>query len=281
MYIKRVVFICLIFALLACVAGCDSRQDDEPDNLLDIVFDYQWVGDIDKIKFNEPSGICWHSKRRTLFVIGDEGDICEIRTDGSLVRQRHICSADFEGITHDPGTGLLYIAVEGKEAIWEVDPDTFKVLRRFSIPRKFQGSTLMKKGAQGIEAITFIPRANHPEGGTFYVANQAFTLDDKEDISAIFEVELPLRSKTDSVKLLRFFPAGVIDLAGLYYDEKTSHVFAVSDAANILLEYSPEHKLINTFAFPGDNQEGITVDSDGYMYIAQDSGGIVKIKWLR
>ncbi len=38
------------------------------------------------------------------------------------VKQKRICDADFEGITCDPATGLLYIAVEGEEKIIEMDP---------------------------------------------------------------------------------------------------------------------------------------------------------------
>ena len=80
-----------------------------------IAFPYQYVGNIDKAGFNEPSGICWHSQRESLFVVGDEGDICEIKTDGTLIMQKRIRPGDFEGITHDPSSGLLYIAVEGTD----------------------------------------------------------------------------------------------------------------------------------------------------------------------
>lgn len=31
------------------------------------------------------------------------------------------------------------------------------------------------------------------------------------------------------------------------------------------------------FAFPGDSQEGIDFDDDGFLYAAQDSGGILKM----
>ena len=246
-----------------------------------IVFPYQWVGNIDKVGFNEPSGICWHSQRETLFVVGDEGDICEIKTDGTLIKQKRIRHADFEGITHDPSSGLLYIAIEGAESIIQITPETFEVLQEFSLPRTLDGKTVLKSGGQGIEAITFVPDPAHPEGGTFYVANQSFSLTDEHDISAVFQVELPLRSNTGKPKLLGYFTPGVIDLSGLYYDPTSDHIFVISDETNIILEYSRSHDLVKEYAFPGDNQEGITVDNAGFMYIAQDSGGIIKLKWLR
>ena len=101
------------------------------------------------------------------------------------------------------------------------------------------------------------------------------------DLSAVVHVELPIRSRKGRPKLLGYFTPGVIDLSGLHYDPRTGHVFVISDSTNTILEYSREQTLLNAYAFPGDNQEGITVDDAGYIYVAQDSGGVIKFKWLR
>jgi len=253
-----------------------------PERLLQrIVFPNEWVGEIEKGEVNEPSGICWHASRRTLFVVGDEGDIYELTADGALVKKKRIQPADFEGVTYDPATGLLYVVIEEEEAILEIDPETFEVLREFTLPREFQGRTLLRAGGEGVEALTFLPDPVHPEGGVFYVGNQAFTLSDEQDISAVFLMELPLRTRVGEPRITGYFSPGIIDLSGLYYDPATDRILLISDATNLLLEYSRDHRLLSVYAFPGDNQEGVTVDPDGYVYIAQDSGGIVKLKWLR
>ena len=275
---RTLISVSLFTAIL--LAGCRTTLGPHVTSP-SIVFPCQWVGNIDKVRFNEPSGICWHSQRKTLFVVGDEGNICEIKTDGTLIKQKRIRHADFEGITHDPSSGLLYIAIEGAESIIQINPETFEVLQEFSLPRTLDDKTVLKSGGQGIEAITFVPDPAHPEGGTFCVANQAFSLTDEHDVSAVFQVELPLRSNTGKPKLLGYFTPGIIDLSGLYYDPTSDHIFVISDATNIILEYSRNHDLVKEYAFPGDNQEGITVDKAGFMYIAQDSGGIIKLKWLR
>jgi len=266
------------FLLTVMMVGCQNSCDAPPAPAT-LVFPCQWIGDIDQVGFNEPSGICWHIQRQTLFVVGDEGDICEIRTDGTLIKQKQIRPADFEGVTHDPSTGLLYLAIEGEESILEVHPETFEILREFSVPRTFKGKTLLEAGAEGIEAITFVPDPEHAQGGLFYVANQAFTLSNEQDISAVFQVELPLRSKTGEPRITGYFTPGIIDLSGLYYDPVTEHIFVISDATNTIIEYSLDYQLISAYAFPGDNQEGITADSNGFLYIAQDTGGIIKFKW--
>jgi len=62
-------------------------------------FPCKLIGNIDRVNFNEPSGIVFHPGRDTLFVVGAEGDICEIRKDGTMLKQKRILDADFEGIT--------------------------------------------------------------------------------------------------------------------------------------------------------------------------------------
>ncbi|HNS23066.1 MAG TPA: SdiA-regulated domain-containing protein [Sedimentisphaerales bacterium] len=266
-----------------CVVPVGCRSETGPERLLrTVVFPNRWVGDIDKDRLNEPSGIVWHAARRTLFVVGDEGEVREIATDGAVIKKKQIRpGADFEGVTYDPATGLVYVVIEEEETILEIDPETFDVLREFVLPRDFRGKTLLRAGGEGIEALTFVPDPRHPEGGVFYVGNQAFTLSDEEDISAVFLVELPLRTRVGEPKITGYFSPGIIDLSGLHYDPATDRILLISDATNLLLEYSRNHRLLNVYAFPGDNQEGVTVDSDGFIYIAQDSGGIVKLKWLR
>ena len=276
----KVLFVCGVLPAVLLPGGCRTACDPQA-VLQTVVFPYEWVGDIDETGFNEPSGLCWHAQRRTLFVAGDEGDLCEMATDGTMLHQRRIRPGDFEGVTYDPATGLLYVAVEEEELILELDPDTLKILREFQLPREFGGRTLMAAGGEGIEAITFIPDPTHAEGGVFYIANQAFTLSDPRDISAIFQVELPLRTRSGPARITGYFAPGVIDLSGLHYDREGGQLLAVSDAANLILTYSPAHELLSVQAFPGDNQEGVAVDDEGFIYIAQDTGGILKLKWVR
>ena len=87
----------LVIGFVLLSGGCRNGAGLE-DSYLSVIFPNQWVGDIDKIKFNEPSGICWHESRGTLFVVGDEGDICEIKTDGTPVKQKHLREAITEEV---------------------------------------------------------------------------------------------------------------------------------------------------------------------------------------
>lgn len=251
------------------------------DPVADTLFPYKWIGNIDKIDFNEPSGIVYHEKRRTLFVVGDAGDLCEIKTDGTLIQQKHLRDGDFEGVTYDPATNLLYIAVEGEERILEVDPDSFAIIRSFTIPREVKGKTVMNEGGSGIESITFVPNSRLPHGGTFYVANQSFELTPSDNVSAIFEIEVPLKSKTETVaRHIRMINPGIPDMSGLNYSSISNTLLVISDGSNSFFEISLTGVVKDGKAFPGENQEGIAFDTQGNIYVAQDSGGILKMQWL-
>ena len=137
---------------------------------------YTWMGNISKTSITEPSGVIYHPQRKTLFVVDDGGYIHEIRLDGTAIQMKSLQARDLEGITTDPTTGQLYAAVEDDESILEIDPQTLTVQREFKINRIFEQKPLLKKGGMGIEAITFVPDTSHPEGGTFWIGNQSFSL---------------------------------------------------------------------------------------------------------
>ena len=235
--------------------------------------------DIDRVGFREPSGICFHTRRGTLFVVGDKGDVAEWKTDGTRLKAARLPQADLGGITHDPLTGLLYAAVEGEDNILELDPDSLALRRTFSISRKLNGKTVLKKDGGGIEAIAFVPDAAHPEGGTFYVGNQAASPDSPRDLSAVFEVEVPLKSRGSHAHILRSLDAEVDDIADLHYDSASGLLYLLSDQANRLVAMSRRGEWRQAWDLPGDRQEGFTIDSQGNLYVAQDSGGILKLGW--
>jgi uncharacterized protein YjiK len=252
-----------------------------------IRFPYLWLsepgygGDIDQQEFREPSGICFHPIRKTLFVVSDEGEITEIETDGTPLFRMKI-PGDLEGVTVHPETGLLYLIKEGEDIILEFDPDKREVLRSFPLNRTYNGNPGFiekqeDKFDNGIESIVFVENISHPEGGTFYIGNQW-------DPPCVMEVLIPIKTggkKTAEAQILRVLPLNINDPAALFFDRKTGLLNVMSDADNILFEVSMEGKIVREYAFLGDEQEGIARDDEGYLYIAQDRGGILKVKDLR
>jgi uncharacterized protein YjiK len=273
----------LLLIVLILLASCSPTENSPSKDLPTIRFPVNWLGrpgygvNIDQQSFIEPSGICFHPLRKTLFIVSDEGKVAEIKKDGTPVFSENI-PGDLEGITVNPQSGLLR---EGVDVILEFDSEERKIKRRFPVNRKFQGNPnfLQKQTGfdQGIESIAFIPDKDHPEGGTFYAGNQW-------DPPCIMEILIPLRSsqaETAEARIIRVLSFKMDDPGGMYYDSKTGLLNVVSDADNILVEITLEGKLVREYAFPGDNQEGIARDDEGYLYIAQGEGGIIKVKDLR
>ncbi len=244
-----------------------------------VALPYSWVGNITKSQIAEPSGITYHAARRSLFIADDSGRIHEVRLDGTPVQSKGLSERDIEGITVNPDTGMLYAAVEGDETILELDAETLTIQREFWIDRNFEGEQLLKKGGMGIEAIVFVPDASHPEGGTFWIGNQSFSLKPQDEPSVICEVSVPLRSGTARKvegTIISAYRMNFIDISGLAYDAQGDHLVLVSDASNLLVELQGG-TILGQYLLPGDEQEGVVLDGLGYMYIAQENGKIIKL----
>lgn len=241
---------------------------------------YNWIGNITHRQIAEPSGITYHPTRRSLFLADDSGSVHEVSLEGKLVQSKGLSERDIEGITVDPSTGLLYAAVEDDEVILELEPENLAIQREFRVGRNFKGELLLRKGGMGIEAIAFVPDASHPEGGTFWIGNQSFSLKAKDEPSVVCEVVVPLRSSTAKRAdgtIIHAYKMDFIDISGLAYDAQGDFLVVISDTTNLLVELKREGTVLRQYLLPGDEQEGIVLDGLGYMYVAQENGKIIKL----
>ena len=263
---------------LTIMSGCSlypSRITQQTPHFTDhtvLKFDTQYC--------REPSGIVFSTRRGTLFVVDDEGNICELLTDGTLLQQGYIAKTDLEGITTNPASGLLYVIDERSGAIMELDPNRLEVQRRFTIKTApgYRDPAADKKN-RGFEAITFIANPAHPFGGTFFLANQGRAT----DLARVYEVAVPIHSNTNidqsadqNATIIRSFTPGITDLSGLHHDDNSGLLYLISDTHNRLILLTSDGAEQASYTLPGKNQEGITLDTEGYVYIAEDSGDIIK-----
>lgn len=281
---KRVLLVILIISisglLVYFLLQIEKSATQQAAESRPIPLPYNWIGSITKEQIAEPSGITYHPARRSLFIADDSGSIHEVNLHGTFIQAKGVNELDIEGITMDPRTGLLYAAVEGDEVIIELEPETLTIQRKFRIVRDFKGELLLRKGGMGIEAIAFVPNTSHPEGGTFWVGNQSFSLKANAEPSVVCEVVVPLRTQTAAVSeasIINAYKMNFIDISGLTYDPQDDVLVLISDTTNLLVEMSREGTILSKYLLPGDEQEGVTLDGLGYMYIAQESGTIIKL----
>ena len=225
----------------------------------------------EEIKIGKLSGIVFHPQRETFFGVGDKGHVSEFESGGILVKQERVRKgADFEGITYNPTTRLLYVAVEGDEVILEIDPNNLQVVRDIPIDRVFDGRVLLDPKGNGVEGITFVPSSGRAIGGTFYLVNQSNNLGGK-DPSIVFEVEIVDSETETKARIVRYFGLGFTDLSGIQYDPSSRQLLVLSDDNDLLIEVSMSGQVRQVYPLPGESQEGIALDEDGFLYIAQDS----------
>lgn len=256
-------------------------------------------------RMKEPSGICFHPGRGTLFVVSDQGWLYEVATDGrnpqdpevsylravKLLRKglrgnlgltQYKGLTDYEAITCDPATGLLYIGVEDDEVLLEVDPETLQIREEFPIIRTLpDGRKLRGYDNQGLEGLCFIPDVQKSQYLTFLFANQSYTFDWLENPSAVFRLQLSRSESPPRPAYIIGEPiqAGLLDLSALHYDAAAQVVYVVGNAHDIVAQVAwPSGELLRWCRLPGEYQEGLTMDDDGYWYIAQDQGGVLKIE---
>jgi hypothetical protein len=220
----------------------------------------------------EPSAVVYHASRGSLFVVSDDGTIGEVSVDGK-VRATRALGGDLEGITYDPASGNLYVVREGHEIIFEVDPNSFVIRRRFTIDRSFEGDAdFLERGGDGIEGLTFVPDSGHREGGRFFAVNQF-------DPPALVELALPLRSSRERFEKARVVAAHRIaspPLSDVLWSPQLRAFLIPSALWRSVYVVDANGSRQRSVRVPGIMQEGIALLPDGAIVIAQDTGGLIK-----
>ena len=214
----------------------------------------------------EASGICYHTASGSLYVVGDEGMLYRLSTDGKILKKKHLGNYDLEGIACS--SGKLYLAVEGSDNILIVNPHTMTIRKEIDIRRKFNGKTVLKKDKKrGIEGITIAD-------GTLFLTNQSEKKYPAKDPSILFSIQPPDKEK---VAITQIYDIGYPDLAGLDYHDGLFYL--VSDTKDLLILFDPKHqKVTRTFKLPKVAQEGVALDDRGNLYFADDNGHIMKFR---
>ncbi len=233
-------------------------------------------GILSQVPSFEPSGIVWLEGRGTFVVVSDEGQVAELKPDGTVLALWALGSQyDLEDVAViDPSSALVYLGDENNSSAREFDLSTGLLTGK---SWSFASKLSEVNGTSGMEGLAFVPDGSHPfgvtgSGGVFYAGWQydgdiyVFAPDLATGGSQTFLEEIHMTS-------------GYTDLAALSYNDRTKRVYALYDGLNILEERDANGSLVATYSVPGSDQEGIAV-ADEYpaetarVLIAEDSGRV-------
>ena len=88
-------------------------------------------------KIPEASGICYIQNLKQLIVVNDEGWIYRLTKKGKILEKKLLGKYDLEGISFDDVSQKLYLACERKNSILVLNINTFKIVQKIKIKRKY------------------------------------------------------------------------------------------------------------------------------------------------
>ncbi|ARN23226.1 SdiA-regulated domain-containing protein [Piscinibacter gummiphilus] len=219
---------------------------------------------------SEASAITYNWDTGTLFVVGDEGRaIVEVsRTTGLQISTMSLTGfEDTEGLTY-VGNGRFVIADEREQDLFQLTYTAGGTANRNNLPGFSLGANV---GNQGIEGVSYDPLT----GGFLAVKEKG--------PQAVWQASIDFTTGTGSYSALFTPNLGVTDLSDI---QALSTVFAnqpfgsnlliFSQESRALLEVTRSGQVLSRFDFSNlsGSAEGVTIDSNGVIYVADESPSV-------
>ena len=234
---NRIVFSFILLASL--LTSCTKSKN------LPLMKGYQ-VFDVD---VEEISGLCLNADKSALISCGDQGVVKQLSFEGEA-SDILVYPADMEGVTIDPSTGDLYLAIEGSQEV-----------ARLAAPAYDTYESLFKVQ----EAIDSNYRNGGLEGVEYY----------KHDILFVgSQVDANLwQYRTDGTIVSKIsFAAFATEIAGLCYEPEEDLLWVTDSRQAKIFLCKTDGTLLATYEVPFvDNLESICVDRErGCIWVASD-----------
>jgi uncharacterized protein YjiK len=221
----------------------------------------------------EASGIAWHPRRGSFFAVGDRGTLAEIDPSGKLLAEHHVKGNLEDVAVHEPSGRLVLLSEKkGELSVW--DPASAAEVGRFALDVRAVLDREPADRNQGFEGITFRADPDQPGGGTFYLVHQrkparlvALAFDPSGEPRTIGAADVTGRHGLKSYE----------DLTAVSWSETLGRLLVIAESDDTLLLVSPAGTITGTMALPGQRQEGLALDPDGALWVADDRAGLFKI----
>lgn len=228
-----------LILLVSLLTSCTESKN------LPLMKGYQ-VFDVD---VEEISGLCLNADKSALISCGDQGVVKQLSFEGEAI-DILVYPADMEGVTIDPSTGDLYLAIEGSQEV-----------ARLAAPAYDTYESLFKVQ----EAIDSNYRNGGLEGVEYY----------KHDILFVgSQVDANLwQYRTDGTIVSKIsFAAFATEIAGLCYEPEEDLLWVTDSRQAKIFLCRTDGTLLATYEVPFvDNLESICVDRErGCIWVASD-----------
>lgn len=225
----------------------------------------------------EPSGIAFAPARGTLFVVGDEGSLVEVSVEGRVVA-RIPTGGNLEDVALHAPSGRLVLLSEKKGELIVLDPATGKKTGKFRLDDEaLLGEAVVDKN-QGFEGLAFRREQGRPGGGIFYLVHQRKPA---MLVAIAFDPLAPSGSIGADALVSRTAVANREDLTAVTYEPSLDRLFVIADSKDRLaiLKLSGEEEA--EIVLPGVQQEGLSFDAEGNLWIADDRAGLLVFRGAR
>jgi len=206
-----------------------------------------------KLSLEEVSGLCMNKDTTGFWAVGDDGDLCQVSFSGivtSVIRSR----LDLEGITIDPATGDLFLAVEGDQMVCHVAAPAYNLIDTLFYVQEALDRDFDNNGLEGI---------------AWYKDGQLFVGSQEDALLYIYKTDgtqvrrVKLSDETSQIK----------EVAGLFYDAAKDWLWVTdSDAGKLFLFKVGTFDLLVSYDISFiDNAECICIDrAHNYVWVGSD-----------
>ena len=217
----------------------------------------------------EPSGVAWHARLSRLFVVGDDGTLAEVDGDGRTLHTTTV-GGNLEDVTVH-SSGLLVLLAEARAELIAWDPQARRETGRWALDTAaLLGQPKAAEGRQGFEGLFFKSGGSGPGGGEFLLVHQRGPA---AVVAIAFDPKAPGGTLGRDAVVGRWPPPRANDLTAITYVPGLDRMFVIAEASDRLLAFRPDGSPAGELHLPGMQQEGLCVDGEGRLWVADDRAG--------